>query len=168
LEVAQLQLAPLAFAMSAILAASFAREVAEGGANFEAIFPAIVLVVAIEVALFLAPVFLFAVRLSDARARGLERYGVFGAQYVREFRDKWLSGPAAGREPMLGTSDIQTLADLFNSASIVHRMRLAPFSYRSLVWFALAALAPMLPLLFLEYTPTTLATQIFQSALGLR
>jgi len=49
---------------------------------------------------------------------------------VREFDRKWLRGGAAADEPLLGSADIQSLADLGNSDAVVKEMRLVPFSAR--------------------------------------
>jgi hypothetical protein len=45
------------------------------------------------------------------------RYGAFATAYVREFDEKWFRGTASGDR--LGTADIQSLADLGNSYSVV-------------------------------------------------
>jgi hypothetical protein len=54
--------------------------------------------------------------------------------------------PALG-EPLLGTGDIQSLADLNNGISIVRDMRIVPTSPRMLMYLTVAALLPLLPLL---------------------
>jgi hypothetical protein len=50
-------------------------------------------------------------------------------------------------EPILGTSDIQSLADLGNSYEVVREMRLVPFALKNVARLAIIALIPMLPLL---------------------
>ena len=53
------------------------------------------------------------------QARGLREYGTLAQRYVREFDDKWLRGGAPADEPLVGTADIQSLADLGNSFEVV-------------------------------------------------
>ncbi|MEO0018246.1 MAG: hypothetical protein RLZZ522_1529, partial [Verrucomicrobiota bacterium] len=51
-------------------------------------------------------------------------------------------------EPLLGTGDIQSLADLGNSFAVIKEIRAVPFSrdmFLQLVW---ATLVPFLPLVF--------------------
>ena len=52
---------------------------------------------------------------------------------------------------MLGTGDIQSLADLNNSVNTIRDMRIIPASRRLIVAFAVTAIIPMLPLLLLKY-----------------
>ena len=47
-------------------------------------------------------------------------------RYVREFDTKWLRGGAHADEPLVGSGDIQSLADLANSFEVVRTMRIAP------------------------------------------
>jgi hypothetical protein len=54
---------------------------------------------------------------------------------VREFDDKWLrGGVAAARERLVGSADIQSLADLANSFEVVKTMRAAPITRDALIW----------------------------------
>ena len=59
--------------------------------------------------------------VSGRRARrvGLREYGTLAQRYVREFDDKWLRGGAPAGEPLVGSGDIQSLADLGNSFEVV-------------------------------------------------
>ena len=95
---------------------------------------------------FAGPLTLFAIRLARVKRVGLRDYGALGQDYVRQFRRKWMSGTSAG-EPLVGSGDIQSLADLGNSYSAAEQMRLAPIQLRSLLAFLAAFLAPLLPLL---------------------
>jgi hypothetical protein len=51
----------------------------------------------------------------------------------------------------LGTSDLQSLADLSDSVGIVRNMRWVPVSTRLLMAVVIAALLPMLPLFLFKY-----------------
>jgi hypothetical protein len=59
---------------------------------------------------------------------------------------KWLRGGAPTDEPLVGSADIQSLADLGNSYEVVRGMRFAPFTLRTLVQLAVVTLLPVLPL----------------------
>ena len=93
------------------------------------------------------PLLLFAVQLARTKRRGLLEYGTFAEQYVRGFDSKWLRGSTPGSEPMLGSADIQSLADLANSFEVVRSMRIAPVSRDTFIQLTVAVLAPILPLL---------------------
>jgi hypothetical protein len=69
-------------------------------------------------------------------------------RYVREFDAKWLRGGAPAGEPLVGSADIQSLADLANSFEVVRTMHIAPITRDSLLRLVAATLAPIVPLVF--------------------
>jgi hypothetical protein len=92
---------------------------------------------------------------------------IFAASYVKDFDKKWLSQNAKREEPLLGTADLRSLADLGNSINVVRNMNWVPLSTRTLAHMALIALLPMLPLLLLKYPVTELAEKFFTNLIGL-
>jgi hypothetical protein len=50
-------------------------------------------------------------------------------------------------DALLGTGDIQSLADLGNSFSVVKEMRLVPISKEAIFQLAIVAVVPIVPLL---------------------
>jgi hypothetical protein len=96
--------------------------------------------------LFAGPLTVFGPLLARVKRAGLREYGALGQTYVREFRDKWLAGAAPAGEPLIGSGDIQSLADLGNSFASAEQMRIAPIRPTALVYFVAAFLAPILPL----------------------
>jgi hypothetical protein len=106
----------------------------------------IALVVVFLVCLVLGPLLLFAPPLQRVKLAGLAEYGTLAQRYVREFDHKWLRGGAPADEPLVGSADIQSLADLGNSFQVVKSMRLVPFSKDSVLLLVGATLLPILPL----------------------
>ncbi len=49
-------------------------------------------------------------------------------------------------EPLLGSADIQSLADLDNSFAIVNEMKLVPFGKETVVRFVVVIVLPLAPL----------------------
>jgi len=88
----------------------------------------------------------FAPQLAHAKRKGLRDYGTLAERYVREFDTKWLRGGAAADEPLVGSGDIQSLADLSNSFEVVKTMRIAPVTKEAIVQLVVATLAPIAPL----------------------
>ncbi len=78
---------------------------------------------------------------------GAREYGTLAERYVREFDTKWLRGGAPADEPLLGASDIQSLADLANSLEVVRTMRPWLITKEVIVVLVAAVVAPMVPLL---------------------
>jgi hypothetical protein len=95
----------------------------------------------------LGPLLVFAPQLAAAKRRGVRDYGALAERYVREFESKWLGGRATtANEPLVGSADIQSLADLRNGFEIVKTMRVAPITKDALVDLAAATVAPVVPL----------------------
>ena len=96
--------------------------------------------------LVLTPLLFFVIQLGNARRAGVLEYGIVASQYVAEFRRKWIEGHAAPDEALIGSADIQSLADLSNSFAVVEEMRLVPFGRWTVLRLAIVAALPLLPL----------------------
>jgi hypothetical protein len=71
---------------------------------------------------------------------------MLGERYVRTFDDKWLDGRGED-ESLVGSADIQSLADLSNSYAVVESMRFAPITKQAILGAVAATLVPIAPLL---------------------
>jgi hypothetical protein len=101
----------------------------------------------ISVAIVLIPLFLFAVTLRKTKRIGLHQYGALALEYTSSFHHKWVIGRRQTEETLLGSGDIQSLADLGNSYGLVEKMNSVPMGPRTPIKLALACLVPMSPLL---------------------
>jgi hypothetical protein len=148
--VAQVDLAPVGCAVSAIFAASYAEQILFGGATArEFVVPAMEIVAGTSAAL-LAPLLFFCDRLLEVKQRGLLDYGTLGSHYTRSFDAKWIRGGSPGDEPMLGTADLQSLADLGNSFAVIRSMRIVPIAWSQVVLIVAFVALPMLTLILFE------------------
>jgi len=146
LAIAHVALAPLSFAISAILAGDFADRMRFAGEHISDVVLPIGLTTIGQTLLLIAPLVLFAPRLLDAKVRGLLEYGDLASDYTRAFDEKWLRQRRSAAEPLLGTADVQSLADLGNSFDVIRQMRLVPIEKAQIMRLAIAAAAPALPL----------------------
>ena len=96
--------------------------------------------------LVLLPLLFFVIQLGNAKRAGLRDYGRVASRYVAEFRRKWIDGHAPPEEALIGSSDIQSLADLTNSFAVAEEMRLMPFGRGTVVRLAVITTLPLLPL----------------------
>jgi hypothetical protein len=161
------QFALLILALSASQAATFADRISLGGMTLRDFYPQIAALLLLYAALFLAPLFMFYPLLAACRSKGEAEYGEFASRYVNAFDRKWVHAATPAEEPLLGTPDMQSLADLINSITAARSMRLVPVSLDLVQWLAMAALLPMLPLVLLIYPFTSLATKLFEGVVGL-
>jgi hypothetical protein len=136
---------PLLAAHGTLLAGNLANQIFHAGASLTDFKLEILLLSIFMGLLVVGPLLVFAPQLAAARRNGLREYGTLAQRYVRDFDTKWLRGGAAD-EPMLGSGDIQSLADLGNAYSIVQDMRIVPVTRHALVQLAVATVAPVVPL----------------------
>jgi hypothetical protein len=147
LGVTQVSFGWLAFALGSVLSASSAFLFVFKGADVETFkIPFIVYLVLVNL-IFLSPLLVFVPLLARTRRRGLREFSALANRYDYAFVDKWIRGQAPAEEPLLGTGDIQSLADLGNSYQFARQMRPIPFDLRTIIQMSVIAAAPMLPLL---------------------
>ncbi len=138
--------APVILAQSALLSAIIANRILIQGATLFSFRYEIVAFVIIQLALVLGPLCVFAPTLLALKRQGRREYGALAARYTREFHEKWIGGGAPADEPLVGSADIQSLADLANSYEVVKGMRAVPFGRDAIVQVGVAAVVPLLPL----------------------
>jgi hypothetical protein len=153
--------AVLAVAHGALLAGTLANRIFFLGAALPEFKAQIAVMLVFLLCVVFGPLLVFAPRLAEAKRAGLREYGTLAERYVREFDGKWLRGGARGSEPLVGSGDIQSLADLANSYDVVRTMRLAPITKDALFQLAAAALLPILPLALTMMPLEELLRQLF-------
>jgi hypothetical protein len=165
LGVAHVDLSPLSAAGAAVLAANFAQQMSFSSAKLEDfVLPAAGYVIAMTL-LLIAPLFFFTPRLLEVKQRGTLAYGALAADYTIAFDRKWLQKEAAAGESILGTADLQSLADLGNSFGVVQSMGLLPITVRQLALLTAAAILPMAPLLLKAFSLNELVINIARAIL---
>jgi hypothetical protein len=137
----------LLIAHGAMLAGQVANRIFFAGATLTDFKVEIAVLVAFVMCVVFGPLLVFSPQLARAKRIGLNEYGRLAERYVREFDGKWLRGGAPEGEPLIGSADIQSLADLSNSFSVVRSMRLAPIMRDAIVQLAACVLVPLIPLL---------------------
>jgi hypothetical protein len=137
---------PLAVAHGGLLAGNIANRIFYLGAALPQFKIEIAVLVVFVLCMVLGPLLLFAPQLAEAKRRGNREYGTLAERYVREFDAKWLRGGAPADEPLVGSDDIQSLADLSNSFEVVRTMRIAPVTRDAVLQLVAATLVPVVPL----------------------
>lgn len=138
--------APLIVAQSAFLSALIGSRILFHGRTLVSFQYEITAFVVLQLLLVLGPLCVFSPTLFALKREGRREYGVLAARYTREFHTKWIQDGAPAGEPLIGSADIQSLADLGNSYDVVREMRGVPFGRDTIIQVVVAALAPLLPL----------------------
>lgn len=107
-------------------------------------------VVVLVLFVFLLPFVVFSPGLLQAKRIGLFEYSALADDYISRFRRKWIEHGEPVDE-LLGSSDIQSLADLDNSFNIVREMKTCLITKTNFSIFASASLLPFAPLLLSVY-----------------
>ena len=138
--------APLLAGQGVLLAGVMANKIFYAGAKLTDFKLELLAMVIMMLFFVLGPLLVFIPRLVRTKRVGLAEYGGLAQRYVREFDQKWLRGGAPAEEPLVGSADIQSLADLGNSFEIVKGMKPVPFGKETLLQLAVISLAPVAPL----------------------
>lgn len=138
----------LLLAHGALLSGWIADRVLLGGRSALDFQVEAVVLICCVVAAIVAPLCVFAGPLAAAKRRGRGEYGALVSQYTQAFDRKWIHGKRPPDEPMLGSGDMQSLADLSTCYEIVQDTRLVPFGLKLLTQLALITAVPLLPLAF--------------------
>jgi hypothetical protein len=138
--------APLLVAQSVLVSAMIGDRILYQGAQLPAFKMELAGALIFGLVQALGPLLVFAPNLLAAKRQGLRAYGLLADRYVREFERKWLRGGPPPAEPLVGSADIQSLADLDGSFDVVRGMRPVPFGKVTLVMLAATIAVPLLPL----------------------
>jgi len=109
--------------------------------------------IVLSLILGLLPLTLLSPRMQRVRKTGLLEYGKLANQYTESFDRKWVHPSEPASEALLGTADLQSLADLGNSYSVIQEMSIAPITKRLVIFLASQAALPLVPVIIM-CTPT--------------
>ena len=154
--------APFLLAHGVLLAGSIAEGIFYAGRSLADYRWELIAVPVVMALLVLGPSLAFCDRLWNARRIGSRQYGELAQRYVLEFHGKWLLGERPAGEPLIGSADIQSLADLANSFEIIDGMRFAPLDRKVVLRVAIATLVPTAPLLFTVIPASQLAEKLLK------
>jgi hypothetical protein len=143
---------PLLFAQGAMLAGVLASRVLYQGQKLMSFRMEIAGFVVFFVFAILCPLLMFASKMSAAKRRGLAEFGQLAQDYVDEFDTKWMNRDSSEADELLGSGDIQSLADLGNSYSVVTDMRWVPVKLDDILRLMAATAAPFAPLLLTVFS----------------
>jgi hypothetical protein len=139
-------------AMGAMLSGMIANRILYTGAGLLEFKVEIIGMLVLLLGMVFGPMFAFTTRMQEAKHHALEEYGRLGQRYASEFGSKWLRGTRPGGEPLLGSADVQSLADLRNGFLVVKDMHWTPFDHSDVVTLVACVLVPLVLLLLTEYS----------------
>jgi hypothetical protein len=156
--------APFLMAQGAVMAGSIANQIFFGGAKLPQFKLEVISLVVGMLLAVVGPLLVFVPVLARAKRFGLREYGALAHRYVREFDQKWLRSAAAPAEPLVGSGDIQSLADFGNAYEIIRTMRPIPFSREALLQLVVFTVLPLVPLSLTMISIEQLVDRLLQVA----
>jgi hypothetical protein len=138
---------PVLLAQTTLLSGAIADRILHTGARLGDFKVEIAGAIVFLMLVVLAPLAFFAVHLEYASRFAKLEFGALSSKYVDSFRDKWVQHKTENPEPLLGTPDLQSLADLGNSYKTVTEMRLFPIGKEPLIRLVATLILPLLPLI---------------------
>lgn len=141
--------APVALALSAVIAGQLAHEVLYHDVRVSSLQPVAVAWLAITLAIFLSPLLPFTLKLARMRRTERLRYGDLLGEHGRMFAVRWFAR-GRGDDSLLGVQDISAATDALALYQAVETLRPFPFGVRGLVPLAAAILLPLIPVFAIE------------------
>jgi hypothetical protein len=155
----------VAMAQGALIAGPIASLIFFKGAALPQFIDELALVVVWAVLVIHGPVLFFSPQLVQAKKSGVFSFGRLAAQHVREFDAKWIATPRPNGEPLVGSPDVSSQADMGGTYGVVEAMRLVPVSYVAVLRLAVITLLPVAPLLLTMLPFNELLLRLFSIAL---
>lgn len=108
------------------------------------------------------PLTVFTPKLFRTKWDDAGKYGRLVTRYVKDFDNKWIARTSRDGEELLGTSDIQSLADISNSYAVIVQMGIVPFRLSHVAIIAAFTIAPLLPLTLFIFSLEELLDKLVQ------
>src|SRR5262249_7790128 len=143
-------LAPVSFALSAMLSARWAHEIVYHGESVLAYKLPAAMFVVVWTLLLLVPFAALMPALSTAKHAALPSYAALVAEQGRLVRRRWIDGSLKVDAPLLDPTGVGPIADASTMYNAVRAMRILPIGKASLAGILLPVLAPMLVVVALQ------------------
>jgi hypothetical protein len=142
--------APVAFAATAVIGATWRNEILHHGAHLmDFKLQAIVLLIIIA-AVSLGPLLFFVPRLASLRRQGILEYGILGQVCSAEFHEKWVLHRAGHETEFLQAPEITGLANFTKGYQEIAQLKPFPADMGSLYGLAAAVAIPALPVILAQ------------------
>jgi hypothetical protein len=151
----------LVFAVSTILCASIGDEILFNGASVRSYELELTSFFLVCLLVTVGPLLVFTPTLVRSKLGYWGNYGPFAGKYVQSFDDKWIAHSNYPPQAVLGTPDIQSLADLRHGYEGISDMRTVLPNRMTIGIFALSYAAPAIPLLTSVLSVRSIVSELY-------
>lgn len=154
----------IVFGVTLTVAMSWRQVIVSQAASFAQVRVQALGLAAVWFVVLLGPLMVFAPRLMRLKRVALVEYSRLGDEYMRDFQQKWLRAPRSG-EKLLGTPDIQSLADLGTAMDVVQALRPTPIDHHLIGPFVAVYVLALLPVVLSQISLDELLTRLLKVVL---
>jgi hypothetical protein len=155
--------APVAFAATAVIGATWRNDILHHGANLmDFKIEAIVLVLIIAL-IALGPLLFFVPCLAALRRRGILEYGILGQIHSAQFDEKWIHHRAGHEAEFLQTPESSALANFGHIYEKIARLNPFPADRGTLYVLAAAVVIPALPVVLAQIPLAIVLKDLFKA-----
>jgi len=154
----------VAFALSSVIGAVWAHDVAHHGLAVSSLKLPMVATVVLLTVVFLAPLGVLVGPMTRARALARLQYGALVARYGAGVHRRWIGGEEVD-DPLLDAPEIGPSADVATLYAAVCRMLPAPFPPAMILSVALPAALPMVAVVAMEVPVAVLVKRVLDALL---
>jgi len=157
--------APLALAVSVVLASRWAHDAVYHGLTLVSVKIEMLLFIALCIAVFSAPLLFFRGKLKRARSQALLDYGALVGRQGGLVRARWIERRPIDDQPLLDSPELGPVADTNALYDAVKAMRTVPLGKSSVMPIVVAAALPLLAVLALQVPVADLLKRLVHAVL---
>jgi hypothetical protein len=157
--------APLAFAVSTVLASRWGHDAIYHGLTLNSVRVEMTVFIVACVLVFALPLLAFTGPLKSAKKRALMEYGALVGRHGRLVHERWIEGRKLDEQPILDAPELGPVADTAAIYGAVKSMRTVPLGKSSVLPVVLAAAIPMLAVLSLQVPVKAILKQLLHAIL---
>lgn len=142
--------APLACALSVMVAGGVANRVVYDGATLLSFKYLVLGLTCFVIVLIVAPLFVFLGRGASAWQRGVLEYGCLADHIGHEFERNWIGGSGDVLQDPLLSAALSATTNMSTVTSKVYAMRIVPLDMHSVIVVAIMTVLPFLPIVLMS------------------
>lgn len=133
-------------ALATVLSSAWITQILDGRMTAPSALPTLLVFLVSMFVIGYGPLLFYTPHLYKTQRKTLNVYGPLALEYMRQFDRKWIERRSETTEALIGSPDIQSMADMGNAFSVVAQTRIFIFGKKKLVELWLAVVIPMVPL----------------------
>ena len=154
--------APVVSAISAVISGGIAYEILHRESSLNSLKYHVLISVLIGLALLYAPLLVFARHLRRCRVTGLYEFSTLVLAHDRAFDERWVQEGGGDPAQLLEKRDASSVAAMGAVFEHIQEMQMVPFDSKAFKLLIVAALVPLVPLVWAALPMTEILTKLMR------